>query len=995
MDFRKLYLLLLMIVFTGCSVIRISPVSDETFSAEEMKLMARVTESVVTMEKDPVFKAVANVAKPDTVVIDKSQKSIKLYFNKYLSYIPFRVENVDFFYTHVRQHLGRKYRHYFLEIYTLGTPIEQLVPNYFREDKSAYDKSRLPVEKTDIVPLITRQDWIPNPEKGLKSRNIALWHSHGWYYSNTLNRWEWQRPRLFQTVEDLFPFSFTIPYLVPMLENAGATVFLPRERDLQTHEVVIDNDSPMNAGRYLETGDWEMADNTGFALGLAPYTTGENPFRAGTARKIECDSIASATIQWVPDIPEAGRYGVYISYLQSELNVSDAEYTVFHQGGCTTFRINQQMGGNTWIYLGQFQFAAGMESGKVELSNQSEDHGRFVTADAVRFGGGMGDVQRGASISHRPRFVEGARYYLQYAGMPDTVIYHVNQDKNDYNDDYTSRGEWVNYLTGAPNGPNKCRNMEGLNIPVDLSFSFHTDAGITKNENVIGTLSIYSLPDAEDQFHFPAGYSRLANRDLADLVQTQIVEDTRIKYDPQWNRRGLMNGKYSEAFRPNVPSMLLELLSHQNLQDMKYGLDPRFKFDISRAIYKGMLKYIATSNGYDFIVQPLPVDHFQVEFFGPASVALRWQSRADVLEPTARADQYIVYTRRDTFDFDNGVVVSTPEFLFEGMEPGLQYSFKVTAINRGGESFPSEILSACWVENAQDTVLIVNNFDRISAAAIVEEGKFRGFASFLDEGVPDRFDIGFTGLQHDFNSESPWLTNDYPGWGASGADYEVKIIAGNSFDYPFIHGKSVRNRGYSYVSASDESVESGQISLSDYRFIDMIFGEEKSTHFSPKNDSLIYRVFSDSMISKITKYTETGGNIFMSGAYLASDMFRSPKDTSEATKFARNILRYNLGTDHAARSGQFYFNRLKREVLLYNHQFSGQIYKLEAPDALMPVNQSRTVMRFTDNEFGAGIAYNGETYNLVISTIPLETVLTQRMRDDYMQKVLDLLNNKN
>jgi hypothetical protein len=38
--------------------------------------------------------------------------------------------------------------------------------------------------------------------------------------------------------------AFTIPYLIPMLEHAGAMVFVPRERDTQTNEVIVVNDSP-------------------------------------------------------------------------------------------------------------------------------------------------------------------------------------------------------------------------------------------------------------------------------------------------------------------------------------------------------------------------------------------------------------------------------------------------------------------------------------------------------------------------------------------------------------------------------------------------------------------------------------------------------------------------------------------------------------------------------------------------------------------------------
>ncbi|MCB0298277.1 MAG: hypothetical protein KDG51_24165, partial [Calditrichaeota bacterium] len=88
---------------------------------------------------------------------------------------------------------------------------------------------------------------------GLAGKNIVVAHSHGWHYDNVEQRWEWMRPRLFQTVEDLLPMSFTIPYLIPMLENAGAYVFVPRERDIQVHEVVVDNDSlASKASQYLE-----------------------------------------------------------------------------------------------------------------------------------------------------------------------------------------------------------------------------------------------------------------------------------------------------------------------------------------------------------------------------------------------------------------------------------------------------------------------------------------------------------------------------------------------------------------------------------------------------------------------------------------------------------------------------------------------------------------------------------------------------------------------
>ena len=36
-----------------------------------------------------------------------------------------------------------------------------------------------------------------------------------------------------------------------------------------------------------------------------------------------------------------------------------AEYIVFHKGQETHFRVNQRMGGGTWVYLGTFEFDKG------------------------------------------------------------------------------------------------------------------------------------------------------------------------------------------------------------------------------------------------------------------------------------------------------------------------------------------------------------------------------------------------------------------------------------------------------------------------------------------------------------------------------------------------------------------------------------------------------------------------------------------------------------
>ena len=106
--------------------------------------------------------------------------------------------------------------------------------------------------------------------------------------------------------------------------------------------------------------------------------------------------------------------------------------------------------------------------------------------------------------------------------MPDTLVYSLNKNENDYNDDYQSRAEFGNYLFGNPYGPNKNRSEKGLGIPIDLSLAFHTDAGISRSDTTIGALAIYSLTSTDSQLVFPDGMSRLASRDMIWFGQGEI-----------------------------------------------------------------------------------------------------------------------------------------------------------------------------------------------------------------------------------------------------------------------------------------------------------------------------------------------------------------------------------------------------------------------------------------------------------------------------------------
>ena len=321
--------------------------------------------------------------KLDSFSIDHKQKRLTVYSSKTFGYQPFTNENIPHIYRLLKQSLPGPVNNYNLTVYADGKPIEDLVPNYLRKNK---DTSRLWKKE------YTGDAWVKNVSRpytvseGLEGRHIALWQSHGKYYKNAKQSWEWQRPRLYCTTEDLFTQSFVVPYLIPMLENAGAVVFIPRERDWQRNEVIVDNDGK---GIYQEVksrkGKWKTTNLPGFAQRRNIYVDGQNPFQEGTARFTNTEKKAEkAFAQWIPNIPETGKYAVYVSYQSLPNSVTDAKYLVFHKGGVTEFLVNQQMGGSTWVYLGSFEFDKGTNDyGMVVLSNQSTQKANSLSLPIV------------------------------------------------------------------------------------------------------------------------------------------------------------------------------------------------------------------------------------------------------------------------------------------------------------------------------------------------------------------------------------------------------------------------------------------------------------------------------------------------------------------------------------------------------------------------------------------------------------------------------------
>ena len=865
---------------------------------------------------------------------NKQEKTVTLNLSDRFAYQPFRVDLVENIYKEVKQLLPANLRTQELQIKVGRYRLEELVtPIYGGTAIKDGVISRPKAHHTDnwVMPLSRPYEI----EKGLPGSNLFIWPGHGRYYRRHArlgNEWKWQRLNLFCTVEDLLTRSFVFPYLVPMLERAGAFVFTPVERDPQPNEVIMSG--------------------------------GENLTMPTTQRGHEAQSTF-----FTPSIPAAGKYATYVRYKTHQNSVADARYIVHHAGGKTEFAVNQQIGANTWVYLGTFQYNDGTSrSNSVELSTQSRARG-VVSVGEVRFGGGMGSIVREGMTSGFPRYYEGARYMAEYSGT-DATVFQNRQGENDYTEDINTRSLWLNQL------------LNESRVPFDLSLAVHTDAGIDLSGGTIGTLGVYTTANvsaAADQPTLANGQDRLVSRYLADALVTGLHTDISTRYKTSWTRRHIWDRNYSETRLPEVPSAIIELLSHQNFTDMRYAHDPVFKFTVARSLYKSILRFISMQRGESYVVQPLPPKDFSISFTNNSRrVRLDWKPTNDPAEPTAAARRYIIYTRIGEGDFDNGTLVSHTSHDIT-VEPDKIYSFRIAAVNDGGESFPSETLTCRLSSGEHRRALIVNGFTRLAPPAVVDDGEFAYFDVAADPGVPYMEERSIIGQQVVRRIENVGR-EDETGWGHSSDEWTGKVIYGNTFDYPFTHGLAMsRMPGLSFVSCSRGAFESGLIETADFDLVNLIMGLQKLDKevLFLRNDD--YSIFTPALLRHLKTFLGTRKDarlpaLIISGAYLSSE--------------------YEKVVD---------LLHLKGEGIIPSMPVTGMQRSFNlGEEASYPVNFTSSLYPKTDNAMNfpffsymdgtsAGVAWDGTDYRVLTLGFPFESIPTKEQRSDLMSGLLNFL----
>ncbi|MBR2369033.1 MAG: hypothetical protein IKA83_02635 [Paludibacteraceae bacterium] len=850
-----------------------------------------------------VINNVVNRYKVESMVIDGKKCTVEI--NEHLSNIPMNDSIVADIYDSLRAQLPNNYQKYNISIVSRKHPIEAFIPNYLRK-KSDVDKSRFLPYKTGQVALTHLSNpW--KPSQGLLGKNIALWNSHGLYYDKNNDKIRWQRPTLFGTVEDMLSTQIVLNYLLPMLRGAGAQVYMPRERDWHSEGVELFSTKQLNNSTTQQYSD---------------------------------------TLIFKGNITNPDTYWVRVAY-PTGCKATKLQCEVKHGGVTTKYQINTTIGGDTWLYLDPLYIKDSIE---VRFYNEADKKQWDITQ--VYVGGGCSVLE-----DNLPAFVDAAVYYLRQYGAPDSILYHQKPEKdNDYYDDLYGRSKWTNYLSG---GSVVNPDYPGVGIPLDLSLAIHTDAGVGTPDSLIGTLLVCTSDSLA-----PTGYNQLTNNDFANYALKQIVEDLRATFKIEWPSRGIWHRSYVETRVPAVPALIVELLSHQNFADMRYAHHPAFQFTVARAIYKASLRYLSEMYGTGCVVQPLPITTFSA-VLKEDSVQLSWKPAADKLEPSAFPTTYKVYIRKEDGSFDNGVLVKGTSCTLP-IEKDVLYRYKVTALNQGGESFPSEELSVCQVADAKGEALIINAFDRVSSPHYFVNETEAGFVHELDYGIPYHYDLSFVGHQYEFNQKVKYKNDSNPGWGASGRDTAM-VIQGNTFNYPYIHGKALRENGYSFSSCSKNAMTN----IENYDVVDLILGEQC--------DTPLFELYPTNLQQALFEYVQQKrSKLIITGAYVAS--------SKKSELFMQKGLRYTLLQDSATQNGLLYAASQK---MFYNLQIwpNTKQYFVQNVEALSPIDtNSETLLYYADTNLPAAITV-GKKSKIVVAGFPFECIIGDEPRR-YLMKLL-------
>lgn len=513
---------------------------------------------------------------------------------------------------------------------------------------------------------------------GLAGKTVFVSAGHGWYWNSTLGTYKTQRP-VYPTapypagegvIEDFNNAEGVNQFFLRYLWNSGADAWTVRERDMNTAMIIVDNAS----AAFAAQGAWATnAGGYGGDYRAAATVTGS----------------ATATATWTFTPTTTGLYAVYLWFPSAAANrATDVHLSIEHAGATTPITITQARDTNNWRFVGDYPFYGGIPA-RVIISNRSSVAGLNVLADAIRVGGGRGDVSlNGAPPSNRPRWEEQASQYAKWVGHPDAGEVSDVWIRPRYAEWEKESGEDAVYVSLHSNG-----------------VSGYTTARGTETY-------VYLTPTA-------------GSTTLQTFVHDTLIDAIHAGWDAAWPDRGKLQRDLGEVGQLwTMPGILIENGFHDNPTDVEAMKDPRFAQLSARAIYHGLVKYWNSIDpSVPLVYLPEPPTHLTVRNSGAGQVTLNWQpGPTDGDGPLGdAAASYRVYLSADGFGWQNPIEVGSTAYTLTGLAPGELIYVKVTAVNAGGESFATPVLAARAAANGLAPVLIVYGFERIDRLGDIQQ----------------------------------------------------------------------------------------------------------------------------------------------------------------------------------------------------------------------------------------------------------------------------------
>jgi len=657
-----------------------------------------------------------------------------------------------------------------------------------------------PLDKPEDITIGLRAGGLPaynpgRPTGALSGKTVFLSPGHGWAYSSTLGRWATQRGNSYGLIEDHSNGEAVFLHLARYLHNAGANVWPCRERDMNPHMVIIDNTAAAPDVSY--TGTW--TDSTGAGTWY------------GTNYKYAAVSTTeTAVATYAPSFPTEDEYAVYVWTPSASNRSTAATVRVNHTGGTTTHVINMQQDGNTWRFLGMYHFAAGRNApkGSVQISTVGSDPSKFVIADAVRFGGGLGDYADGGVTSGWPRWEESGKYFGVFMGHVTTPL-------------------------GTVDAMPRYAKWESESWEDSVYVSWHSNA--TGSSYVGHGTDVYVYgpngpPSPFSEFSGVAGSDSLAVR-----IRDEIINDLRIAWnDPSWPGRlyTAWCGELNPSNNDEMPGVLIEVAYHDSEVDADSLVDPRFRDMVSRAVYQSIVKWWYhdhdgpnSTPAVNATLLPEPPTHLAVRNLGDGTVRVSWQpppsnSGNGLLGDPATG--YRVQISEDGFGFDDGASTTSTQMDLTGLPAGAIRYVRVIATNAGGQSFPSEIGAVRVRADGPSPLLIVNGFEGMDRWMLRQE-------------------------------DDPYSTDPMR---------RERPMRMNHYGYSRTFAAALQPTGLAFDYCANEAVRDGGVTLSAYTAVIWQVGEE----------SVSDATFDSLEQSRVAVYLGAGGKLFVSGAEIGYDL---------------------------------------------------------------------------------------------------------------------------